>query len=186
MADLIATTPCAGLLPVTVGALMLTELDPGPMTSIMPLNGKQAATTKLLKEKLGLALPGAGRTSRKGDAALIWFGRGQVMLMGVEPPKGLAEVAATTDQSDAWAMMRLEGEGAADTLARLTTLDLRDSQFKRGHTARCQINHMMGSVTRIGANGYDLMVFRSMAATAVHELTEAMESLAARKSISAG
>lgn len=180
VADLIAMTPCSGLLPVTIGALTLTEIDPGPMTSIMPMNGKQSAVTKLLKDKLALPYPGVGRTSQKGDAALLWFGRGQVMLTGVEPPVGLNQIAAITDQSDAWARITLEGEGAADALARLTTTDLRDGHFKRGQTARCLLNHMMASITRTGATRFDIMVFRSMAYTAVQELSEAMDSLAAR------
>ena len=86
-----------------------------------------------------------------------------------------------TDQSDGWAVMRLEGAGARDVLARLCPLDLRAPVFKRGHTARSLLGHMNASITRVGVNAFEIMVFRSMANTAVHELNEAMKSVAAQK-----
>jgi len=38
------------------------------------------------------------------------------------------------------------------------------------------------SITRTGANAFDIMVFRSMAVTAVHELGVALRSVAAQDS----
>ena len=90
------------------------------------------------------------------------------------------EVAALVDQSDAWAVVRLEGEGAEDVLARLVPVDLRLVSFPMGATARSKIGHMSGSVTRVGEDAFWLMVFRSMAETLVHDLKSAMEAVAAR------
>jgi sarcosine oxidase subunit gamma len=39
---------------------------------------------------------------------------------------------------------------------------------------------MMASITRIGAQSFQIMVFRSMARTLVHDLKTAMEAVAAR------
>ena len=39
---------------------------------------------------------------------------------------------------------------------------------------------MMASITRLGADDFQIMVFRSMAATLVGELKTAMEAVAAR------
>ena len=77
--------------------------------------------------------------------------------------------------------MRLAGADAADVLARLTPIDLRESQFKRGHTARTELAHMMASITRLGPQSYQIMVFRSLANTLVHDLKTAMKSVAARQ-----
>jgi sarcosine oxidase subunit gamma len=57
---------------------------------------------------------------------------------------------------------------------------LREASFKRGHAARSLIGHMHGSVVRLGEDRFLLMVFRSMAATLVHEVVEAMEIVTAR------
>jgi sarcosine oxidase gamma subunit len=42
------------------------------------------------------------------------------------------------------------------------------------------VQHMNGSVTRIGADSFVILVFRSMAGTLYHDLERAMESVAAR------
>ena len=97
------------------------------------------------------------------------------------PEASLAEHAALTDQSDAWLVVRLEGAGARDVLARLTPVDLRDSAFKRGHTARTELAHMMASLTRVGPQAYQVLVFRGFSQTLAHDLKSAMEGVAARR-----
>ena len=180
MADLIAKSPCDGLLPVTVGALTLTEETPGVMTTVAPYNGKEKALSTALEAAHGMAFPAANRATGKTGNRAVWFGRGMALLMGPAPDAALAEHAALTDQSDAWTVVRLEGDGAEDVLARLVPADLRASQFKRGHTARTELAHMMASVTRVGPQAFQVMVFRSMAKTLVHDLKTAMEAVTAR------
>lgn len=181
MADLIAKTPCEGLLPQTAGGVRLAEEDAGVMTSLAPFQGREAALSEALKAAHGMAFPAPNRATGKAGARAVWFGRGQAMLMGPAPDPSLAKHAALTDQSDAWAVVRLEGERAEDVLARLVPVDLRGSAFRRGHTARTLIGHMPGSVTRVGQRAFQLMVFRSMAKTLVHEVNVAMEAVAARR-----
>ena len=102
------------------------------------------------------------------------------MLVGPAPDPALSEQAVMVDQSDAWAVVRLDGTGAREVLARLTPLDLREGHFKRGHTARSELAHMPAAITRIGARAYQVMVFRAMAGTLVHEMRVAMQGVAAR------
>jgi sarcosine oxidase subunit gamma len=136
-----------------------------------------------LKSSHGCAMPAPGRATGKDGARAIWTGLGQAFLVGPVPQAELSGTCTLTDQSDAWAVLRLEGEKAIEVLARLTPLDLRPAHFKRGHTARSLLGHMTASFTRIGANSWMIMVFRSMADTAVHELTDAMQGVAARNEI---
>ena len=180
MVDLKAKSPCDGLLPVEIGALTLREVNPGAMTSLAPYRGQDAAFAAALKAGHGMDAPAPNRATGKEGARALWFGQRMVLLMGPAPEAGLARHAALTDQSDAWAVLRLEGPGAGDVLARLTPLDLRDSQFKRGHTARTEIAHMLGALTRIGADSWQLMVMRSFATTLVHEVETAMRRVSAR------
>ena len=88
--------------------------------------------------------------------------------------------AQCVDHSDAWAIVRLDGADAAAVLSRLTPIDLRATSFKKGHTARTLIGHMTGGVTRLGAQSFEVMVMRSMAATLVHDLVQAAENMDAR------
>lgn len=173
MVELIARSPCKDLLPITIGTVTATEVDPGPATLILP-RGKGPKTVN------GLEPPAPGRMTARGAARLLWFGHGQYLLLGEAPDPGLSADAALVDHSDAWAMVRLDGAGAEAVLARLIPLDLRASAFPPGHTARTEIAHMAGSVTRLGGGAFLLCVFRSMAATLVHDLQTAMQALDAR------
>ena len=177
MVDLIAKSPCDGLLPLTIGCVSVTEETPGAMTSLAPFRGREKELAAALKAAHGMSYPASGRATGKAGARAIWFSQGRVLLQGPGPDGSLAGFAAMTDQSDAWAVVRLEGAGAVDVLARLVPLDLRAGQFKRRHTARTNVVHMMASLTRTGENAFQIMVFRSMAETLVHDLKTAMEGV---------
>ncbi len=102
-------------------------------------------------------------------------------MIGIAPDASLGQHAAVVDQSDAWCAVSLSGGTAEDVLARLVPVDLRRAQFKRGHTVRTQVGHMMTSVTRTGPDSFMILVFRSMAVTLIHELKQAMQFVAARR-----
>ena len=178
MPSLIEKSPCEGLLPVAEGGVTLSECPPARVTSIAPLAGKARATGAALKA-MGLGWPKPGQSDAKDAASILWTGRDQAFLIGAAP-EGLDGIAALTDQSDAWARIRLEGPGAEAVLARLVPLDLRDAAFPAGSVARSGLNHMMMVLHRAEDTAFEIMIFRSMAAAAVHELHQAMKARAAR------
>ena len=177
MASLIALTPAHGLgLPLATTGARLSEVDPGPVTSVAPFRGREAAVARAL----GAAFPSPGRVERIGEARLMWVGPGRALLIGRAPPEGLAGDAAVVDLSDAQAVLLLEGAQARDVLARLVPLDLRDSAFPEGAAARSLVNHMTATLSRVGPDAYEVMAMRSMAGTLVHEIETAMRGVAAR------
>ncbi|MFN3292332.1 MAG: sarcosine oxidase subunit gamma [Gemmobacter sp.] len=185
MAELIAKTPCAGQgLPVAQGGAELAEWLPGRMTSVAPFAGQELAANRALAA-LDLVFPAPNAMATAGDACIVWTGRGQAFLIGAAPPAGLAEAAALTDQSDGWAALRLAGPAAADVLARLVPLDLSAPAFPPGTAARSLLGHMSVVLMRPEPQTWQLLVFRSMARTAVHELQAAMTSLAGRAALRA-
>ena len=123
MAKLIAESPCAGLLPKSVGHFELTEYIPQPAFSISPFRGRQSAVSKALKSKLGVALSAPNKSVTLGELRVLWIGLDQWLVIGADV-QDLAD-AAVTDQSDAWAMIRITGDGVEDVLARLVPIDLR-------------------------------------------------------------
>lgn len=180
MTRLAEKTPGAGLFPIARGEVRALEQEAGQMTSIAPFRGQNAACSKALKAAHGMAFPAPGRSTGKTGARALWFGQRVALLMGPAPDAALARHAALTDQSDAWVVVRLEGAGAQDVLARLTPLDLRSGAFKQGHTARSELAHMAASLTKLGPNAWQIMVFRAFAQTLAHDLRIAMEAVAAR------
>ncbi|MEW9919438.1 sarcosine oxidase subunit gamma [Marimonas sp. MJW-29] len=179
MVELKETRPCAGLLPLHIGAVTLEEMTPGRLTSLSPFGDASEMSAALEKAHV-CALPKPNRSTGKEGARCLWFGRGEALLMGPAPDAALGTHGAVVDQSDAWAVVSLQGAGAVDVLARLVPVDLRDAVFKRGHTVRSQVMHMNASITKLGADQFMIMVFRSMAGTLVHDLKAAMAAVAAR------
>lgn len=176
MPELIAKSALEGRTEA-LGLVTLAEVEVGPITSValFPGGGKLAA--KGLKA-LGLAMPAPNSFTEKKGARIVWTGRDQAFLMGVEP--ATLEGAALTDQSDGWTVLGLSGPGAVDVLARLVPLDLRLGACPAGTALRSQLNHMNAVILRVGDHAFEIMVFRSMARSAWHEIHAAMEMLAAR------
>lgn len=174
MVELKAKSPCAGLLPVTHGGVTMRERARTKVTSVSPNKGMEASVAHTLDAALGVStMPSAGRS----NGPVLWVGQGQYFVLDAELPQ---INAAVTDQSDAWATVALEGEGALDVLARLCPLDL--AQMDEGDVARSLVGHMACILIR-RADGFEIMAFRSMASTLWHELEGAMRSVAARAGV---
>ena len=173
MARLVAKTPAHDLVPVEIGTCRLTEKVYEAITWVAPYDGMANAVS----EAIGLPFPGPGQMSGGGPHLALWVGPGQALVLGAPvAPDG----AAHADQSSGWAVLMLSGAQARDVLARLTPLDLRESAFPENRTARTLLGHMTASLTRIAPQKFEIMVFRSMANTAVHEIARAMKGVAAR------
>ena len=177
MVRLTARSPCAGLDLASVEGCVLREVDYGSITSVSPFKGRMQEVSDALKTAMGVGLPPPNRAIGKAGSRVTWSGLNQVFVLG--PPVAPAG-AAVTDQSDGWACLEMSGKSSVDVLARLTPLDLRDRRFRRGHAARSLLGHMPCLFLRPGAARYELLVFRSMAETAVHELSRAMEQVSAQ------
>ena len=176
MARLLARTPAEGLgLPLAVGRARLSEVELGPVTSIAPFAGRAAEVAA----RLGAPLPPPGRAVAVQGGRLLWTGPGRALLIG-GPAPDLSGLAAVVEQGDGIAAVMLEGDGARDVLARLVPLDLRDREFPEGATARTLLGHMTVTLTRAEPEAWEILAMRSMAATLVRELAEAMRHVAAR------
>lgn len=184
VARLIVLSPFEDALPTEIGGLQIDEVDLGPVSFIQPLKGQADQVSTALDAALGHGLPGPGAAVVTPDIRLLWCGPGQVLLAGraVNLPEGPPS-AALVDVSDAFACARIEGASARDTLARLTPLDLRASVFGQGQTARTLVGHMTGQITPVGPEAFELMVFRSMAGTLIHELRRAAGFVAGRAAL---
>lgn len=178
MVSLIANTPLAGRLPLTIGDVEITEIVVENAWLIAPFAGKKSAVSAALKAACGMVLPKAGRASGTG-ARIIWMAGGQWLLIADALPD-LTGLAAVTEQADGLAAARVSGPATEDVLARLVPMDLRPAVFTKGATARTLLGHMMCSITRVDADAVEVMVMRSMAGTLVHDLERAAQGVAGR------
>ncbi len=179
MPELIAKSALDGR-SLTLAGVTLAEASVGPITSIALLPGAAKEVTKALKP-LGLTFPKPLHFAEKAGARIVWTGRDQAFLIGVAPPA--LEGAAVTDQSDGWTVLAVSGAAAVDVLARLVPMDLALAAFPVGRVLRTQLNHMNAVILRTGDYAVEIMVFRSMARTAWHEVQTAMEMVGARSGI---
>lgn len=186
MVDLIPLTPCAGLLPLSVGGITLTEVSCGAVTFIAPFKGMESKVSGILESQLGVPFPAPNRMEVRAGVRVLWVGPGKALLMGADVPEGVVGHAALVDQGDAFATVRVAdaraGDDARAVLARLMPVDTGEHAFDDGCTARSLVGHMTASVTRVGTT-FEIMVMRSMAASLVHDLCSAMETLEARRNL---
>jgi sarcosine oxidase, subunit gamma len=177
---LVALSPCAGLLPVTIGTVTLTEVMVTSAVSVAPFSGQAKKVSTTLKRATGAGFPEPGQAlAGKDGARNLWIGPGRGLVIN-GPVPDLSDLAAVVDQSDSSAVVQVSGTDAVTLLARLIPVDLRITAFPVGRTARTMVNHMMASVTRTGEDTIEIMAFRSMASTLVHELSESARHVTAR------
>lgn len=184
MVNLVSKSPVDGLVPLKINGLSLTEIVPEQVTSVAPYAGQESAASEALTALIGAGIPAPNRSTGRDGARVVWTGAGQAMVIGPVVDPSLAQHAALTDQSDAWVTFKLQGQGVEDVLARLTPLDLNPGVFKTGHAARSQLGHMNAVFLKVAADAFEIMIFRSMARTAVHEVEIAMKAVAARAALS--
>ena len=170
--------------PIEIGESVLSCNQPANILSVAPFKGQGMAVNDALKAVIKLALPTAGKATSKKHIRAMWAGQGQWFVVGDVALEILAETldtkAAVTDQSDAWVVLTLGGADASEVMTRLCSLDM--DALEQGQTARAEFAHMMSCITPI-PEGFEIMIMRSFAKTAIHHTREAMSKLAALRAL---
>jgi heterotetrameric sarcosine oxidase gamma subunit len=130
------------------------------------------ALARRISDVLGIDVPTTPRVSTGREAALVWAGPAQWLLVAEGRDLlsrivgGLAGFAAVSDQSDARALIRFSGPRVRDVLAKGCPIDLHPRRFGPGDAAVTSIAHMGVQLWQIeDTPSYDLAVARSMAAS---------------------
>lgn len=170
--------------PVEIGEASLICNQPLSILSVSPFKGRGMAVSDALKAAVKLDLPTVGAVTSRNNICVMWAGQGQWFVIGEFETDWLSdalkEYAAVTDQSDAWISLTLGGEDVDEVMSRLCSLDF--SRLNLGQTVRAEFAHMVSCITPI-EGGYEVMVMRSFAKTAVQHIRTAMTKLAAQKSL---
>lgn len=113
MVELKPSTPTTRLLPVETAGVRMREVGFGPLTLVMPYRGRDEALAAALEAAHALDWPETGRMTGTTERGILWFGRAQALLIGLVPDDGLTAQAALVNQSDAWAVIEMQGDRAA-------------------------------------------------------------------------
>jgi methylglutamate dehydrogenase subunit D len=143
---------------------VLSVLHPAQMVMVIARKGKAKALADALK-----AWRGAG---------CRWAGPDQYYVIGKpfeDVVKKLAGIASCADQSHGRIMISVRGTKVRGILAKGTPVDLHDSEFAIGKSAVTQMAHVGVHLTRVGADAFELSVFRGFAESFWEWLTQQAE-----------
>lgn len=145
----------------------------------MARRGRAGALAALLSERYALKLPGgpSGETS----SSITFIGTGPNVWLAVKSDanadwvsalgEDLAAHAAVSDQSSAYAILRLRGAEARELLQRGVSIDLHPNTFQPGAAAVTDIAHIGVILIASHNNGFDVAIFRSYAGSFWHWLS---------------
>jgi methylglutamate dehydrogenase subunit D len=157
--------------------LRLAEITGLGIASVAVRRGGRADALARLRALTGLAVPDGPFCASEGGTTLLGTGPSSFLAMreGGGPDfaarlgEALGDAAAVADQSSAYAVLELAGEGARDLLQRAVAIDLHPRAFGPQGAAVTQLAHM-GILLWQAGNGFRVAVFRSMAGSLLHAL----------------
>lgn len=134
----------------------------------------------------GVDVPGALRCAMAGEHGLGWMAPDELLILVPYPEVVPAlealqdalvgEHATVVDVSDARALLRVEGAGARDVLAKLTPADLAPDVFSPGTLRRTRLAQVSAAIWAEADGAFGVLCFRSVAsyvfdllANAAHE-----------------
>jgi heterotetrameric sarcosine oxidase gamma subunit len=148
----------------------LSEMRPGSIMQVAAWPETLQAVEATLGEILQISVPRAGYAVAASGATLAAVAPGRYLIAAEAPDTVMRLEAAlpasdgtVTDLSHGRAILRLEGEAAAEVLARCIALDLDPTAFPPGRVAQTMIHHVDVLVHRVAQTRFELWVLRSFA-----------------------
>ena len=160
----------------------LSERRPGAILQVAAWPETLGNAWRISGELLGQAMPHVGSASRGEGFAVLAVAPGR-LLIAADSPDMVARLeaaltaadATVTDLSHGRTSLRLEGEAAADVLAKGVAIDLHPAAFPVDRVAQSMIHHIDIVLHRVGPAAFELWVLRSFAQSLVEWLLEAGE-----------
>jgi methylglutamate dehydrogenase subunit D len=147
--------------------------------------GRRAALAARIRDEFHVELPSGPTVAVAADLVFAGTAPGTWLAMrdrggnafATALAQSTAGLAAVTDQSDGYALLRLTGPMVRAALAKLVPIDLHPREFRPGAVASTVASHMGLILWRLddadGAAVFELAVFRSLAESFWHALAEA-------------
>jgi heterotetrameric sarcosine oxidase gamma subunit len=176
---LVPRPPFSGL-PVATNpgrGVIVTDRDGLGVATVLARNGTCAALAQRVHEHFRIALPRTPRRTSSGDLALLGTGPGAWLAtferggnaFAVSLRQAVGDLAAVSDQSDGYSVLRLAGPRVRDLLCKLVPVDVHPHVFEVGDVAATVAAHIGATLWRLedhtdGSPVFEVAVFRSLAA----------------------
>lgn len=174
--ELISEPPLAGT-NLSIGDVRLSSEEKLSIVSLALPLGQEEEAGNALRKAYKVALPESGQSVVSPDGSrLVRTGQDQVLLLIPEvqqrPEAAVSEALKgtvyTTDQSDVWVALKLEGSNSLAALERVCPIDLHESVFPTDYAARTVMEHLGVLVIRTGDMSFTLLSASSSAESFLH------------------
>ncbi|WP_206456300.1 sarcosine oxidase subunit gamma [Aurantimonas marina] len=169
------------------GGVTLSERADVAIVSIATPLGGETTLAQAVTQGFGAALPSVGGTTLSSDGRTRFLGMapGQVFaLFEHDGPDARALVdgklggaAYTTDQTDVWVALRIDGQRTRAALERICRLDLHPGAFPEGRVARTVMEHLGVIILREGPDAFLLLSARSSAGSFLHAVETSIQNV---------
>ncbi|KAG1700414.1 Sarcosine oxidase subunit alpha [Nymphon striatum] len=162
------------------GNVLVEELGDKALVSIAEPLGSKTKLRTAIKKSLGAAWPEIGKSTNSKKGYRLMGIQSDMAFAMFDHPGGLADTALKaalkdnaycTDQSDAWCMIKVSGEGLYAALERICPLDLSKQAFEVGSVARTSMEHLGVVILKDDEDSFVLMGATSSAADLLHAVT---------------
>ncbi len=169
------------------GDTRLSELSDTAIYSI-GLALETAPALKAIKNSLGTDWPEPGKSASSTDGVyrLLGLQADQVFVLfsaatasdgQSQQLPNLGQNTYTTDQSDSWAGLYIEGLSAVAALERICPIDLHSSVFEIGRVTRTSMEHLAVIILHEAENRYLLLSPTSSAQSFLHALETSLQNV---------
>ena len=184
---LISRSPFAFLqaAPAESCGLVVADCDGLGLATVLVRRGKNTSLAQRLRERFSIELPSGPYRTVAGARAFAGTGPGAWLATQESGSNAfsamladtIGDLASLSDQSDAYAVLRLSGPRVRETLSRLVPIDVHSRNFKIGDVAATVAAHVGATLWRCedDTNGlpvFEVAVFRSFAESFWHALSE--------------
>lgn len=165
------------------GTVTLRERDDLAVVSMAIPLGADKKFASALKAAFKLSMPSATASkATKTHRALKSSADQLLLLFSHDTPDANAVVNAalkgaaySTDQTDNWVALEIDGSGARTALERICPIDLASDVFKVGDFARTTMEHLGSLIIRTGNNQVLLMSASSSAKSFLHAVETSIQ-----------
>jgi heterotetrameric sarcosine oxidase gamma subunit len=152
------------------GHVRLSEVRAGSILQVQAWPDTAETVRRVITELTGLEAPAIGRGSNAAGAFVAAVAPGRYLIAGDASDFSqrfqaalLSSDGTVSDISHGRAILKLEGEAAADVLATSVALDLHPSVFPPGRVVQTMIHHIDVVIYRRADTIFELWVLRSYA-----------------------
>jgi heterotetrameric sarcosine oxidase gamma subunit len=161
----------------------IVDRDGLGLATVLARKGQGLALAQRVREHFGIELPRGPRRAAAGDIAFArtgpdaWLatGEGGGNTFALRLKEAIGDLAAVSDQSSGYAILRLTGPKVRDTLAKMLPIDLHERAFAAGDVAATNASHVGVTLWRLdnaadGSPVFEITLFRSFVGSFWHTL----------------